>query len=689
MKKKLNFLVMLVCLLALGLGLMGCPIDDTGGDGGDITYTVTPSGTPTTNTLNFTFSSSVDLTADDITITNGTGSATKGSLTGSGTSYSLGVTTNTAGTISVSINKSGIESGSKNITIVKDTDSSDITYTVTPSGTPTTNTIVLTFSSAISDLTVDNIVITDGTGNATKGILTGSGTSYSLGVTTNTAGTISVSINKTGIESGTKPVTLIKGEVSGDITYMITPDGDPTTTSLVFTFNSAVSGLTVGDITLTDETGNATKGSLTGNGTSYSLGVTTNTAGTISVSINKTGIESGAKSVTLIKGEVSGDITYFVLPAGTPTTTSLYFSFYSAVSGLTEADITITNGTGSATKGSFLTESGLIYSLGITTNTAGTISVSINKSGIESGSKNVTLVKGGGGGTTYTVTYYGNENTGGTAPTDTNSPYVSGASVTVLGNTGNLVKSGNTFTGWNTAANGSGTTYQAGNTFPITGNTVLYAKWTAEGGGNDITYTVVPSGDPTNFLAFTFSSPVSGLLASDITITSGTGSATKGSLSNLLGTWSLRVGTITAGTVTVSINKAGIESGTKTVTLVKTPLTIDQDLVGVWAKNGNYPRLYLYAEKAVRFDIAWAETNAVSWYLFENSGVIYTETYEWGVSGNTLTLTLYNDNNYPEISQTWTCTYALSSNKQTLTLSGGNNMLFEGLVGNGTFTKIP
>ena len=59
-------------------------------------------------------------------------------------------------------------------------------------------------------------------------------------------------------------------------------------------------------------------------------------------------------------------------------------------------------------------------------------------------------------GTTYTVTYNGNGNTGGSVPTDGSNPYSAGANVTVLGNTGSLVKTGYTFSGWNTAANGSG-----------------------------------------------------------------------------------------------------------------------------------------------------------------------------------------------------------------------------------------
>ncbi|MCD7948505.1 MAG: S-layer homology domain-containing protein, partial [Oscillospiraceae bacterium] len=94
---------------------------------------------------------------------------------------------------------------------------------------------------------------------------------------------------------------------------------------------------------------------------------------------------------------------------------------------------------------------------------------------------------GGGGSTTYKVTYDGNGNTGGSAPTDSKS-YSSGATVTVLGNTESLVKTSYTFAGWNTNADGTGTTYQAESTFTITSATTLYAVWTRSGsGGNGTT----------------------------------------------------------------------------------------------------------------------------------------------------------------------------------------------------------
>ena len=80
----------------------------------------------------------------------------------------------------------------------------------------------------------------------------------------------------------------------------------------------------------------------------------------------------------------------------------------------------------------------------------------------------------------YTVTYVGNTNTSGNAPIDASSPYVAGSTVTILGNSGSPIfaKSGYNFNGWNTAADGLGTSYSQGNTFIINANRILYAKWT-------------------------------------------------------------------------------------------------------------------------------------------------------------------------------------------------------------------
>ncbi len=106
------------------------------------------------------------------------------------------------------------------------------------------------------------------------------------------------------------------------------------------------------------------------------------------------------------------------------------------------------------------------------------------------GAANVTLYAQWASDSTYTVTYNGNGSTGGTVPTESGA-YEQNATVTVLGNTGSLVKSGHTFTGWNTAANGSGTSYAPGATFKMgAANVTLYAQWTT-----NPTYTVTYNGN--------------------------------------------------------------------------------------------------------------------------------------------------------------------------------------------------
>lgn len=77
-----------------------------------------------------------------------------------------------------------------------------------------------------------------------------------------------------------------------------------------------------------------------------------------------------------------------------------------------------------------------------------------------------------------TMAYNGNGHTGGTQPSDPTTPYTSGATVTVLGNTGSLTKTSRIFSGWNTKADGTGLAYVSGDTFSITAPVMLFAVWT-------------------------------------------------------------------------------------------------------------------------------------------------------------------------------------------------------------------
>lgn len=97
--------------------------------------------------------------------------------------------------------------------------------------------------------------------------------------------------------------------------------------------------------------------------------------------------------------------------------------------------------------------------------------------GSEMNTVNITLVSVSTGLSTYMVTYDGNGNTGGSAPSAQTK--TQGVALTLSGNTRSLVKAGYTFAGWNTLANSSGTDYAAGASYTADANVTLYAKWTA------------------------------------------------------------------------------------------------------------------------------------------------------------------------------------------------------------------
>jgi len=76
-----------------------------------------------------------------------------------------------------------------------------------------------------------------------------------------------------------------------------------------------------------------------------------------------------------------------------------------------------------------------------------------------------------------TVSYNGNGSTSGVVPVDS-VLYLPNMNVTVLGNTGNLAKSGYTFSGWNTDMTGTGTSRVPGSLFAMGSvNIILYATW--------------------------------------------------------------------------------------------------------------------------------------------------------------------------------------------------------------------
>jgi uncharacterized repeat protein (TIGR02543 family) len=76
----------------------------------------------------------------------------------------------------------------------------------------------------------------------------------------------------------------------------------------------------------------------------------------------------------------------------------------------------------------------------------------------------------------YTVTYNANGATSGTAPADQTK--IAGTDLTLATNSAGLARDGFTFAGWNTASDGSGESYAAGETYGTDADLTLYAEWT-------------------------------------------------------------------------------------------------------------------------------------------------------------------------------------------------------------------
>ena len=152
----------------------------------------------------------------------------------------------------------------------------------------------------------------------------------------------------------------------------------------------------------------------------------------------------------------------------------------------------------------------------------------------------VSYEDGGSQSGTYTVTYDGNGNTSGSVPTDATEYDATNNTATVLGNTGSLAKTGYTFNGWNTKADGTGDGFAAGNTFTISANTTLYAQWTAN------TYSVtLPAADAYGSYTMDATNPVAYDTTVELTYTPASG------YDNYAATWSVNGTEITGNTFTM------------------------------------------------------------------------------------------------------------------------------------------
>ncbi len=210
------------------------------------------------------------------------------------------------------------------------------------------------------------------------------------------------------------------------------------------------------------------------NGTQYFFKVAAiNSVGTGSDSAASSGVTpvaapSAPTGVTGTPGNAQASLTWTAPTSDGGAAITGYRVLVATTGGYTNAAGTCATGTGSTARSCIATglANGTQYFFKVAAiNSVGTGSYSVPSSGVTP----VAL---------YSITYDANGATGGTAPVDPNSPYTNGARADVLTN-GSLVKTGYTFSGWNTVADGSGFALAANGWFNLSNRDyVLYAQWT-------------------------------------------------------------------------------------------------------------------------------------------------------------------------------------------------------------------
>ena len=200
---------------------------------------------------------------------------------------------------------------------------------------------------------------------------------------------------------------------------------------------------TISAINAGDYTGKATPK------TNYCWTDGTTTTKSYSWSIAKKDVQCSITSVPTLKypSSATGAIKYSCTDSKVPSVTS------SSTSDITVSGVTSTSATLKALK---------VGSSIITISTAS----DTNYNASNKATTNISI-----SGDTYTISYNANNGTG--APASQSKSYGVGIKLS----TSIPTRTGYTFTGWNTASDGSGTAYASGADFTNNANTVLYAQW--------------------------------------------------------------------------------------------------------------------------------------------------------------------------------------------------------------------
>ncbi len=359
---------------------------DTNGPGVTITSTA-PAITNAAIPVTITFDQQVTgFSPTDLTIGNGSVAA----FSGSGATYAVTITATSDGTVTVDIAGGVCQdlAGNNNTTGAQFSRTFDHvapTSAITLGGSNPTNTtipVTITFSETVSGFAASALTITNGTASA----VSGSGATYALTVTATTQGTVTVAFAASkyrdlagNFNTATTTQSALFDSVRPTVvlsTSLASSSFNTGSFHVIAIFSEAVTGFDVSDVTVT----NGAAAGFTGTGASYAFDVTTATPGVVTASIATSACADAATNANLASNTLSkvfnttGPVPAIATsaPGLTNTTIPITVTFTAPVTGFTQGDLTIGNGTVSAFSGS-----GATYAATITATTDGTVTVDI------------------------------------------------------------------------------------------------------------------------------------------------------------------------------------------------------------------------------------------------------------------------------------------------------------------------
>ena len=328
-------------------------------------------------TATFTFSADVTgFVSDDVAVTGGT----KGTFSGSGTTYTLLITPsgseNVVVTVAAGAATDGVNTGpasAVSATAIWDAGGLTVAITGVPAKINSTAqfTAAFTFSENVTDFVTEDIAVSGGT----KGTFAGSGTTYTLQVTPEGSADVVVAVAANAATAGvnTGPALDVSATATWDVAAPVVTIGLPSkinstdALNVTFTFSENVTGFETGDVTVSG----GTKGTFTAtNATSYTLAVTPTNGSNVTVTVAADALTDGLNtgpestvSATAIWDATAPTVAITGVPAviNSMDPFTATFTFSEDVTEFVTDDVTVVAGT----KGAF-SGSGTTYALVVT-----------------------------------------------------------------------------------------------------------------------------------------------------------------------------------------------------------------------------------------------------------------------------------------------------------------------------------